>query len=32
MGPRRGVDLAVRTVIEELKKRTKKIKSSEEIV
>ena len=31
MDLKRGVDLAVRTVIEDLKKRTKKIKSSEEI-
>src|ERR1044072_7120678 len=31
MDLKRGVDLAVRTVIEELKKRTKKIKLSEEI-
>ena len=31
MDLKRGVDLAVRTVVEDLKKRTKKIKSSEEI-
>src|SRR5918996_445083 len=31
MDLKRGVDLAVRTVIEDLKKRTKKIKSSEEV-
>src|SRR5512145_1933717 len=31
MDLRRGVDLAVQTVVEDLKKRTKKIKSSEEV-
>src|SRR4051794_17878237 len=31
MDLKRGVDLAVRTVVEDLKKRTKKIKSSEEV-
>ena len=31
MDLKRGIDLAVRTVVEDLKKRTKKIKSSEEI-